>query len=87
MGNRYLFTGGEKVMEFKPMSKDKSIQFVIDNAAYRWQFEFLESRLKSLQNILVDAGILVEMKEMTGTVYVVDGQPYVLSDNFKSKEK
>jgi len=25
MGNRYLFTGGEKVMEFKPMSKDKSI--------------------------------------------------------------
>jgi hypothetical protein len=47
------------------------------NAAWKWQIERLQSEVSMLKNVLIDAGILINVKgEIKETVIVVDGELY-----------
>ena len=55
----------------------RQVQYFEANAAWKWQIERLQSEIATFKNVLVDAGILVNVKgEVKQTVIVVDGELY-----------
>ena len=61
-------------------SKERLIEQIAwfeNNAAWKWQIERLQSEISTLKNVLIDAGILINVKgNIQHTVIVVDGETY-----------
>lgn len=61
-------------------SKERLIEQIAwfeSNAAWKWQIERLQSEVSTLKNILIDAGILINVQgNIKHTVVVVDGDTY-----------
>ena len=57
------------------------IAWVESNVAWRWQFERLQSELYTIKNILIDAGILIDLKDNNkGTIYLINGDTYTIKE-------
>jgi hypothetical protein len=54
----------------------RQIQYFESNAAWKWQFERLQSELATFKNVLIEAGILVSSKDINQTIIVVNGEQY-----------
>jgi hypothetical protein len=53
------------------------LSFVESNVAWKWQIERLQSELATLKNILIDAGILVNINEHgKETIYLINGETF-----------
>ena len=61
-------------------SKENLIQQIAwfeNNAAWKWQVERLQSEISTLKNVLIDAGILINVQgNIKHTVIVIDGETY-----------
>jgi len=61
-------------------SKENLIQQIAwfeNNAAWKWQIERLQSEISTLKNVLIDAGILINVQgNIKHTVIVIDGETY-----------
>jgi hypothetical protein len=61
-------------------SKERLIEQIAwfeNNTAWKWQIERLQSEVYTLKNVLIDAGILINVKgNIQHTVIVVDGETY-----------
>lgn len=57
------------------------IAWVESNVAWKWQVERLQSELYTIKNILIDAGILINLKENNkGTIYLINGDTYAIKE-------
>lgn len=53
------------------------LSFVESNVAWKWQIERLQSEIATLKNILIDAGILVNINEYgKETIYLINGETF-----------
>lgn len=60
------------------------IKWVENNVAWKWQIERLTSELATLRNILIDAGILVNItSDSKETVYLIDGETFIIKKGKK----
>jgi hypothetical protein len=61
-------------------SKENLIQQIAwfeNNAAWKWQIERLQSEISTLKNVLIDAGVLINVQgNIKHTVIVIDGETY-----------